>query len=109
MVVEGSQDIELVGVLAFWTGQSRGASGLIKLRDLKAYAAKNMQGTVFARIIACEAEELTEVEFRSKLATWFQILKLDEESYSEVNLQHEGDRPPLIAQTIRSGQAIEGL
>jgi hypothetical protein len=39
----------------------------------------NMQDSTFARVIACEKDEIAEGEFSAKVETWFALLKLKSE------------------------------
>jgi hypothetical protein len=53
---------------------------MISLREVKAYVATNMAGSLFSKAIMHENEEIEESEFSAKLPVWFAILKEEKDA-----------------------------
>lgn len=51
---------------------------MIDLRGIKNYAARNLQGSLFARAIGEEADDMSDAEFCHKITVWFSILSAEE-------------------------------
>lgn len=56
---------------------------MIDLRDIKHYANDHLQGSTFTTVMMSEPDEICESDCRSKISTWFSILKMEGETALE--------------------------
>lgn len=51
---------------------------MAKLRDIKQHAIEKMPGSMFAKIIGREPDEISDADFSAKLGTRFAIIQAEE-------------------------------